>query len=120
MLSDSMTGPILGSTDPVAIPPRGLDPTTFFFSIPVPVMPGQTYYFQVVEQAGDDTWGGILADPDYRYPGGTAFFNGVPNAGWDLWFREGIVVPEPSSALIFIVGIGAFALARRVKAKARP
>ena len=119
LMSDSISGPILGSTDPVTIPAGFSAPWNFFFSTPVTLTPGQTYFFQVVEQSGDDTWG-ILGDHDYRYPGGTAFVNGVANPSWDLWFREGIVVPEPSSALLLLAGVGALALARRAKAKARP
>jgi hypothetical protein len=82
----------------------------------VTVTPGQTYYFQVVEQSGDDTWG-ITGDPDYRYPGGTLFLNGVAVPHSDLWFREGIVVPEPSSMMLLLLGAGVFAYFRRAKAK---
>ena len=118
LMSDSINGPVLGSTEPVTLSPL-LAASNFYFSSPVPVTPGQTYYFQIVEQSDYNAWR-CLADPDYRYPGGTAFFNGVANAGWDLWFREGIVVPEPSSALLLLAGVGALAVFRRVKTKANP
>jgi hypothetical protein len=42
LMSDSMTGPVLGSTEPVTMPPRGPAPTTFFFPTPVTVIPGQS------------------------------------------------------------------------------
>jgi hypothetical protein len=112
LMSDSISGTIIGSTETVTIPPIILVPWNFIFSTPVSVTPGQTYYFQVVEQSGDDTWG-IIGDPDYRYPGGTLFFNGVAVPCSDLWFREGIVVPEPSSALLLLAGVGALAVFRR-------
>jgi hypothetical protein len=122
LLSDSINGPILASTDPVTIQPRLGTPSTFFFSTPVTVTPGDTYYFQVVEENGDNTWGIIydLDFPRYPYPAGNAYFNGVVAPHWDLWFREGIVVPEPSSALLFLAGFGALAIFRRGKTKAPP
>jgi hypothetical protein len=46
---------------------------------------------------------------NYNYPGGTAFYHGVSDPTEDLWFREGIVVPEPSSIFLLLTG-GAFAL----------
>ena len=117
LMSDDITGPILASTDPVTIQPRLGTPSTFFFSTPVTVTPGDTYYFQVVEENGNDSWG-IIYDSDwyrYPYPAGNAYFNGVVAPYWDLWFREGIVVPEPSSALLLLAGVGALAVFRRVK-----
>jgi hypothetical protein len=94
-------------------------PLNFLFSTPVSVIPGVIYYFDVLEQAGDNHWG-IFSDASYHYPGGTIFLNGVANPSWDLWFREGIVVPEPSSALLLLAGVGALAVFRRAKTKANP
>jgi hypothetical protein len=122
LLLDSINGPILGSTDSVTFLPWYSAPSTFFFSTPVTVTPGDTYYFRVVEENGDDSWG-IIYDSDwyrYPYPAGNAYFNGVVAPYWDLWFREGIVVPEPSSALLFLAGFGALAIFRRGKTKAPP
>ena len=112
--ADSITGPILGTTDPLALPNFFGRPVDFIFSTPVPVTPGTTYFFQPVVQSGN-TWG--LNASDYNYAGGTAFVLGQPNTrNWDLWFREGVVVPEPSSiTLISVGGIGLlFALRRRI------
>ena len=113
----SMTGPILGSTEPVVLPPLAARPVDFLFSTPVPVTPGTTYFFQPVVHSGN-TWG--LNASDYNYAGGTAFVLGQPNTrNWDLWFREGIVVPEPSSIMsMSLGGIGlvmAFRRCRRVR-----
>jgi hypothetical protein len=42
------------------------------------------------------------ADP---YPGGTAYGSGFP-LGHDVWFSEGVVVPEPSAwALLGLGGV---------------
>ena len=44
---------------------------------------------------------------DY-YSGGTASFQGLPSPdGTDLWFREGSVVPEPSTLPLAVIGAGA-------------
>jgi hypothetical protein len=114
--TSSITGPIFGSTDPVLMPDgfgvssRGF--TSFFFSTPVPVTPGVTYYFQPVVQSGDNSW--ALIGYHYNYSGGTAFVNGTADSVNDLWFREGIVVPEPSS-LSLIIGSGVLFYVRRAK-----
>jgi hypothetical protein len=118
LMSDSINGAVVGSTDPVIIQPNTSSPSNFFFSSPVSVTPGQTYYFDVIEQSGDNTWA-ISADQGYFYPGGTAFFNGGAAPLYDLWFREGIVnTPEPSSVALLLLGGGAFVLNHRLKAKA--
>jgi hypothetical protein len=112
--ADSITGPILGSTDPVFMPDGynsvgNQSPTNFFFSTPVAVTPGTTYYLEPVVQSGD-RWDEIYYQ--YFYPHGSAYIQGNPTI-WDLWFREGVVVPEPSSALLISVGAGAIIYVRR-------
>jgi hypothetical protein len=34
---------------------------------------------------------------------------GAPNPGFDLWFREGVVVPEPGTWALLLVGFGLLA-----------
>jgi hypothetical protein len=90
---ESITGPILGTSDAVSLPDgfgngsRGF--VNFFFATPVQLTPGTTYYFQPVVQS-DDTFV-ALGDRFYNYSGGNAYLSGVANATLDLWFREGIV-----------------------------
>ena len=67
---------------------------------------GTTVFFDVVVDSGDP-WG-IVAYP-YNYPGGTGYANGVADPN-DLWFREGIVVPEPGTCLMLFAGFGALIL----------
>ena len=51
---------------------------------------------------------------DGSYAGGTAIAQGIPIPDRDLWFREGIVVvPEPSSALLALLGSGVWLSVRR-------
>lgn len=111
--SGSVTGPILGSTDPVALSDRYAGPVDFVFSAPVTVTPGVSYYLQPVIQAGEDF--GVSADSKFRYPNGTSIFNSVANPDFDLWFREGIIIPEPSSAWLVLMGAGALAWVHRWK-----
>ncbi len=110
--SGSITGPLLASTEPVQVPVGTQGPINFYFASPVPVTPGTTYYFQPWIQSGN-TWGCNLGP--YNYPGGMVFTAGIAGPAMDLWFREGIVVPEPTAgALVLLAGAtGAWALGRR-------
>jgi hypothetical protein len=113
--ADSLTGAILGSTDPVSMPDGfSLGVTNFFFGTPLAVTPGTTYYLQPVLQSGDSLWS-IVAGP-FNYSGGTFFFNGAPNPnGFNAWFREGVLIPEPSSGLLVLVGFVAMWVMRRLR-----
>src|SRR5258706_413949 len=108
LLSGSTTGTVIASTDPVFMPDGFLfnghstQPgiSTFYFATPAALTPGTTYYFQPVVQSGDLF--SISIYSEYGYLGGTAYVQGVP--GGDLWFTEGIVVPEPSTIGMFAFG----------------
>ncbi len=107
--ANSITGPILGSTEPVLMTVSG--PANFFFSAPVAVSPGTTYYFQVDNLAGAS--GNCYVQVGaYNYPGGTFYINGASDPTDDLWFREG-VVPEPSTCALFVAGATLLYLYRR-------
>jgi hypothetical protein len=106
--SDSITGTILASTTPVSITVGG--PVDFFFPSPVSITPGKAYYFQPTIQAVSGGFGIFVAN--YNYSGGTAFINGNPDAR-DLWFREGIIVPEPSSLALLLIGAGGLLWVRK-------
>jgi hypothetical protein len=108
--SDSITGPVLASTEPVFMSDGFVGYPDFFFASPVSVTPGQTYYFEPIVSSGD-TW--AIVNYNYQYSGGTVYQFGAPIADLDLWFREGIIVPEPSSAMLFLVGGGMFVFLRR-------
>ena len=96
-------GTLLGQTDPVFLSTSFVGITTFFFSTPVTVTPGTTYYFQPIIQSGDSEDIGIVGN---EYPNGMAYLSGTPQPGGDLWFREGIVVvPGPSSFSLFVLGL---------------
>jgi hypothetical protein len=109
LMSGSITGAVLAATSPVTLPVGFIGTVDFLFANDVPVSPGTTYYFQPVIQSGGtfSASGGTLL-----YPRGNAFLQGVP-VGEDLWFREGIIVPEPSTLALLLVGGGALAYVRR-------
>jgi hypothetical protein len=100
----SLTGPILGSTDPVAMPDRfSSGVTNFFFSSPVSVTPRQTYYLEPVLTDGERLW--AIAVGPFAYTGGTFFEFGSPDPnGSNAWFREGVLIPEPPSGLLALLG----------------
>ena len=105
--ADSISGTILSSSDPMALP-NGFSafsgPVNFSFSTPAPVTPGTLYYIEPIVQSGGP-WAIEFAGEDV-YPGGTAIINGQSSLMSDLWFREGIVVPEPSVLVLFGLGAG--------------
>jgi len=118
--ADSITGPILGSTAAVFMPDRfSFGITNLFFTGPIAVAPGTTYFLEPVIQsfAGND-WG-VIVSSLYNYPGGTAFFLGNPDPTTDLWFREGILAPEPSSAVLVLLAGGIFSWRRLTRSKNR-
>jgi hypothetical protein len=109
--TDSIADPILGTTTPVTMLDLFTGTASFFFLNDVQVTPGLTYFFEPVVQSGGnwniDAW-------EYNYEGGMVFYNGgLPASGSDVWFREGLFVPEPASALLVVVGVGAFLFVRQ-------
>jgi hypothetical protein len=116
--ASSLSGPILGSTEPVAMPDSfSLGVTNFFFASPVSVTPGQTYCLQPVLQSGENLWT-MLAGP-FNYPSGTFFEFGSPDPnGYDAWFREGVLIPEPPPGLLLLLccgGVWIAGLLRRLR-----
>src|SRR5258706_6715557 len=108
--SDSITGTILGTSSPLSLTLGG--PSTFVFPTPVPVTSGTTYYFQPVIQSSVGGYGTFVAG--YNYSGGMAFVDGLAVPTKDFWFREGIVVPEPCSAALLLLGGSVLLGARRM------
>ncbi len=113
--ADSITGPVLGSTTPVFMPDgfgsTAFVVTNFFFPTQVAITPGTMYYFDITVQSGDQ-WMLRRYIPTGNYPGGTEYLLGQPGNN-DLWFREGILVPEPAPSVLLLLGAGAVAAALR-------
>jgi hypothetical protein len=110
--ADSITGSVLGSSDAISVSDRFVGPANFFFSSSVPVSPGTIYYFQPEVVSGGLF--SVYAYNSFGYAGGTAYSQGVAVPGWDLWFREGIVVPEPGTWALLLIGLGVFAWRKRL------
>jgi hypothetical protein len=112
--SDSINGAIIGSTEPVTMPDNfGLPLSTgfidFLFATPVPVQAGNTYFFQPIVQSGD-SW--AVAGGLFNYAAGDEYLNGTAFPS-DYWFREGVIVPEPSSVALLLLGGATVAYVRR-------
>jgi len=108
-------GTLISSTEPVFVAHGFVGYTNFLFSAQVPVSAGSTYYFQPFVQSGDNDNGMRAGETGrFNYPAGAAIISGSPSSGFDLLFREGIEVPEPSSVSLAILElIGLFAALRR-------
>src|SRR6266511_3000987 len=100
LLDGSFNGSIISSTVPVFIvgAPR-LE--TFYFAENIPVIPGQLYFFSPVVQSPGSLDIGFKSPSPYL--NGDLFINGTPSGAMsDLWFREGVVVPEPTPGWLFL------------------
>jgi PEP-CTERM motif len=111
LLSDSVTGAVLSVAAPVSLPQNFKGIVNFFFPTDISVSPGTTYYFRPAVQSGDGF--AVYTDNHFQYSGGTAIYHGTASTFEDLWFREGIIVPEPSAIALVLFGGGVFAYARR-------
>src|SRR5579862_2132891 len=97
------SGTLLGQSSPVSLPTTFVGIVAFSFANPISVTSGTTYYLQPVIQTGDSEQIGEV--PGTAYPNGMAFISGTAQPGADLWFREGIIVPEPSCFSLALLGI---------------
>lgn len=113
--SDAIGGPIIGTTSLslmpyLTLPAEGF--VSFSFPTPVALTPGQQYFFEPVDAMGLNLW--IYASANYHYPDGALYSNGTVVPNGDLWFAEGIMVPEPSTtALLACAGTAVWFLRRR-------
>jgi hypothetical protein len=99
-------GPIAASTDSLSIEDNGLFVRTYFFPENVSVQPGQMYWLDVELQSLVAPAVAISFELLYpsSYQGGDLYTRGSPSPDFDLWFREGMVVPEPSSWALLVSG----------------
>jgi len=112
----SVTGPILSSTPAMVFTYANGDPgwgvthvQDFLFPEAVGVNPGESYFIEVVHVSGDDLIGLGIVCPNYAgeptyYAAGELVMTGKPFRLWDMWFREGILIPEPGTASLMVLG----------------
>ncbi len=101
--ANAINGTILGASTPVVFNDGFVGSVNFFFASAISVVPNTTYFFETVVQSGD-TWGATTLGDDY--PNGAFYGSGFPFSAADLWFREGIVVPEPSPVSLLLLASG--------------
>src|SRR5205085_11212794 len=111
----SITGGVLATSRVITIgpqPPSG--PTRFGFSSTLSLTPGSRYVLQLV---GDGMGWNIFHGSGAAYGGGNAIIGGSPSDD-DLWFREGVVVPEP--AISWFIWLAAIVLITSRSMRAMP
>ena len=65
---NSITGPLLASTESVFMPDRFVGPTNFLFQSSVPLTPGDLYVLEIIVQSANN-WH-VDGDLNFRYAGG--------------------------------------------------
>lgn len=105
IFSGSISGTLIGTSQLTTITPPSIFATIvtpFTFSTPVTLVPGDLYVFDVVAISGDTLLGSTNTN---NYPGGTQILSGIAQPDNDLWFQEGISVPEPGTIILLGVGM---------------
>ena len=93
--SDSITGTLLGTSNPVAVSGFYLDVLTFSFSAAITLTPQNLYVIKISQIEG--TSGGVSSSggSSSTYPYGCQILSGIPQEDSDLWFREGVLEGSP-------------------------
>lgn len=111
--SDSPLGPIVGTSKETSLPNRFEGVTHFRFPSLVPLVPTSRYVAIVSIRSGASDWELTLDNNQLLddYPRGRLFFSGLPyeqrigiNINTDAWFREGLIIPEPSAIRLCVLG----------------
>ncbi len=112
----------LAVSEVVEIPKGFYGYVVFRFQNSVPLTPETTYFIEARRRS--DLYShqpAVFWHGDFRleYPRGMAWDGGTAVPRVDVWFQEGIVVPEPTTGALLLVGLGALGAARWFR-RARP
>jgi hypothetical protein len=92
-IHEGSLGNIVGISDPISISTPGPGLLAHFeFPNSISLTPGETYLFDIPHSG--PFWGAIVGPSTYQ---GQAFISGQWSTEQDLWFREGVIVPEPAT-----------------------
>jgi hypothetical protein len=85
---ETIEGPLVGSSSPVALPDCFKGVTHFGFPALVALTPDKVYVIEVVVTSGDN-WGVVWQQVPDAYPHGKSIVLGA-SGDTDLWLREGL------------------------------
>ena len=101
--SGSISGPILGTSQPTIIPfSIATSVTSFSFSTPVTLIAGDPYVIEPFVVSGDTLIGSTETN---NYVGGNQILGGITQTNNNLWFQEGISTTEPGALLLVGTGL---------------
>ncbi len=100
---DSIDGTVLGTSEIIELPDGfGVEqwkPVLFKFSNLVSLIPGKRTVIEMLYLEGDPFSVAEAAFLNDVFPEGRRYFSGVPEEMFDMYFKVGLVVPEPSTLL---------------------
>jgi hypothetical protein len=109
----SLAGPVAGVSDQAFRSDGWPAYTQFSFPASVSLTPGSTYVMELVLTSGAPAWWGVGYNPWAGYSQGRMILSGSPSSTYDLWFQEGVVIPEPGVQVLYLLGIASLVFARR-------
>jgi len=112
-------GPLLGASELLLITDNTLAVRTWFFPETIALAPGRTYYLGLEAAPANPATLGMSVSYLYGWPysQGTLYANGAPSANADLWFRTGVVVPEPGAGVLLALALGGWAGWRGIRSR---
>ena len=111
-------GAIIGTSSELDLSPEFQGFATFRFADPTDLSPNEKYAFDVRKTDGKLDFWTVEAGSLPGYAGGDLQFNGSIESGADLYFREGIAIPEPAPVLLVCMsaaGLGFFRILKNLR-----